>query len=216
MMGLSRALVAAAVLVILTAPLAGAGTTTKWYPDDGAHGSVSSADVMYQDDPDGPSALSKVLASGDCVLWAADQSADVDVPFDKSGWTGPIEAADGSADTTASSGTYTIELGVVDTGGSFSSNVGPADVDFAANGPDEDVGEFTTSESGTFSVPTGSYLGAEFCNNDDAKITLQTDGSSQIDSPSDQPAYPTPELPTIALSLAGLFGLALVGRQRRD
>lgn len=205
----------ATALLLLAVPLAGAETTTKWYPDGDAHGTVSGVDIMHQNDPDGPDTFPALVAAGDCVTWAADQAAETDVSFDKSGWTGPIEADDGTADTDAPSGTYEIEIGVVASTGGFTPWVGPTNVDFFANGPDEDVGDFTTSESGTFTVPETDYLGAKFCNNhasDD--ISLQTDGSSQIQSPSDQPDYPTPELSTLTVSLAGLAGLAVVGRRR--
>lgn len=197
-------------------PIAGAETTTKWYPDGADHGAVSGFDVMHQDDPDAPSDHAvTVAAGGDCVTWTADQAAELELSFDKQGWTGPIESDDGTADTQAATGTYEIEIGWISDAGNFSSAIGPTDVNFYDNGQDEDVGEFTTSESGTFTVPEDAYLGAEFCNHHASQdITLQTDGSSSIQSPSDQPDYPTPELGTLSLSMIGLAGVALVGRRR--
>lgn len=210
--------IAALIAALLAlAPIATAETTTTWHLFGQDHASFAER-VMQQDSATGSTEDTVEIAAGDCQLWIADQDAEVDVTFDKDSWTGDLLASEGTVVLDDPSA-YSANIGVVATDGSFTTEIADTPVEFEENGGTRDYGSFLTDTSGTFTVPDtgtdGDYLGFELCNHTSQKMTLFTDGSgTQIESPSDQPDYPTLEMSAIVLTTMGVLGLFVVGRNR--
>lgn len=197
--------------VLAVAPVASAGTTTSWYLFGDSHGAADHE--MQQGSSSGATTTEVTLADGDCALWGADQAAEVDVTFNKDQWTGDLESQDGDA-VTGDGSAYQGAIGSVASDGTFTAEITGIGIVFEENGPRADIGTFTTSGTGDFTVPAGDFLAFEFCNQSGQEMLLFTAGKSKLQSPSDQPSYPTFELATLGLTALGLVGVGLIARRR--
>ncbi|MDX1611990.1 MAG: hypothetical protein R3185_06440, partial [Candidatus Thermoplasmatota archaeon] len=86
----------------------------------------------------------------------------------------------------------------------------------AENGPTFERGFWQTSSSGTFTVLEGEHLYFELCNDSTQPATILTAGESWVETPSNQPAFPTPELGALLLTGLGILAIAGVARVRRN
>lgn len=197
--------------VLALAPVASASTTTSWYLFGDDH--TAADHVMQQGSSSGASTTEVSVPDGSCVLWGADQAAEVDVTFEKDQWTGDLQSAEDDA-VTGDGSAYQGAIGSVDASGTFTAEISGIDITFEENGPRADIGSFTTSETGEFTVPAGDHLAFELCNQSGQDMLLHTAGESTVQSPSDQPSYPTLELATLGLTAVGLVGVGLIAHRR--
>lgn len=150
----------------------------------------------------GPSSVSITTTSS--VVWRADQTSQ-GCTFPAGTWDGEIFLKE-----EPSSGTITLDVGSWD--GSFHSNGN-------TQSPDPTVGSNDISISADqFSVYSGDYLAFKVTNNTSGTIVVDCDFADQsyLTSPTSDPGYPIPELPTIVLLTTGLVCLAgYFGLKRR-
>lgn len=161
-------------------------------------------DVMYKGVTNKTEGSVSIGASASNI-WIADEAATADVTFSGSAWTGQVVFT--SAPTGGGSPhTFTMEIGY-STDGS----------DFTAGGPDATLtGDGTatvfpyTTDAASFTVTNGKYLALRLTNNSGSSYSVTTGLTwSYTDSPSSDPGYPVPELPTIILLSLGLAGLGI-------
>jgi len=193
-------LVAVAVPFVASA----APETQAWYLND----TVVSG-VGYEMDRGAPDSTesSVTVGAGSNVTWRADEAATVDVPFPSGNWDGFIKL-------TAAPGAGTIRVYVGELVGTTFTNYGTQLFTLEA-GDDFLNMSFTGSP---FTVDTGNYLAIYVENYFGSAIYVDTGGGLQstFTSPSTDPGYPIPELPTIVLFATGLVGLAgYFGLKRR-
>ncbi|GAJ12993.1 unnamed protein product, partial [marine sediment metagenome] len=125
--------------------------------------------------------------------------------FASSAWTGQVVFTSALSDGPPAH-TFTVEIG--------SSTDGS---DFTAGGPDATLtgdGLATvfpyTTDAASFTVTNGKYLALRITNNSGSSYNVTTGLTwSYTDSPSSEPGYPVPELPTIILLSLGLAGLGI-------
>ena len=161
-------------------------------------------DVMYKGVTNKTESSVSIGASASNI-WIADEAATTDVTFASSAWTGQVVFT--SAPTGGGSPhTFTVEIGY-STDGS----------DFTAGGPDATLtgdGSATvfpyTTDAASFTVTNGKYLALRITNNSGSGYNVTTGLTwSYTNSPSSEPGYPVPELPTIILLSLGLAGLGI-------
>jgi len=161
-------------------------------------------DVMYKGVTNKTEGSVLIGASASNV-WIADEAATTDVTFSGSAWTGQVVFT--SAPTGGGSPhTFTVEIGYC-----TDSN------DFTAGGPDATLtGDGTatvftyTTDAASFTVTNGKYLALRLTNNSGSGYDVTTGETwSYTNSPSSDPGYPVPELPTIILLSLGLAGLGI-------
>jgi alkaline phosphatase len=73
-------------------------------------------------------------------------------------------------------------------------------------------------QTGSATVPAGSYLAVQITNNDDMEhkiYTAEGDKASSLTSPNSDPGYPLPEIATVALLGLGLSGLVVFAIVKR-
>ena len=149
--------------------------------------------------------LSVPINAGNSNVWRAENDAEVNVSFTADTWYGLLRCS--SADATKE---FTVSIGVW-SGSSFT-----------AKGTSSEYSFDTTSKvyfisALAFTVPQGQWLAFEVANTGDVNFTIVTDGTSAVNYPPDEPAYPIPELPTIILLGTGLVFLAgYFGLKRRN
>ena len=161
-------------------------------------------DVMYKGVTNKTEGSVSIGASASNI-WIADEATTTDVTFASSAWTGQVVFT--SAPTGGGSPhTFTVEIGY-STDGS----------DFTAGGPDATLtGDGTatvfpyTTDAASFTVTNGKYLALRLTNNSGSGYDVTTGLTwSYTNSPSSEPGYPVPELPTIILLSLGLAGLGI-------
>ncbi|MDX1612524.1 MAG: hypothetical protein R3185_09145 [Candidatus Thermoplasmatota archaeon] len=191
------------------------GTTTQWSILADTHTTGDGLEAhRTQAQSQGPDETVDV-APGTCQVWLSDETADVSATFDKDQWTGAFHAAEGQAPLGE---TFTVNIGAFDPDGDTFNQAVSTSFTYGANGDTFERGYWQTSSSGTFTVPLGDLLYFELCNpsTNSGTATVLADGESWVETPSDQPAFPTPELGALLLTGLGILGIAGVARVRRD
>ncbi|MBA7483932.1 hypothetical protein ES707_19449 [subsurface metagenome] len=161
-------------------------------------------DVMYKGVTNKTEGSVSIGASASNI-WIADEAATADVTFSSSAWTGQVVF------TSAPTGGGTPHTFTVETGSSTDGS------DFTAGGPDATLtgdGSATvfnyTTDAASFTVTNGEYLALRITNNSASAYSVTTGLTwSYTDSPSSEPGYPVPELPTIILFSLGLAGFGI-------
>ena len=200
-------LVALVVSMLLLPSVASAAGRQTWYLDDDLDVDPGWADrIMYQS-PDGEpvngeDALVPVPRLGGQVTWRADFPTEVDVSFGDGPWDGKIMIL---GDVEPDYENIIIQLGYVD-GTGFQSQGQTA----LADGRVQPWGGFFEVDfdlvPGSLVVPEGSYLALRIVNNSADDIQVRTGQShGWLKSPREDPGYPVPELPTVALLGVGLL-----------
>ena len=183
-----------------------ADTTQYWYQSD-ASATGSGADyIMYKDSKVG-AATDITISEEGSLVWTADEAAECAVAFPGGSWSYKVYAA-----ATSSAEEIFLQVGYWD-GTTFHPATGGAVFTVTAN--EYSSGNFTVNP---FDVPDTKWLAYKITNltgSGDFKIVVNHD-DSRIGSPTTDPGYPIPELPTIILLATGLVGLAgYFGLKRR-
>lgn len=192
--------------------IAGAVSNT-WYLSSDSSGTYEY--VMYKDSPSGGTSNVPIPKSTDpnpVRTWTANEAAEVSLTFPAGSWSGilRIYAADKQALT------CNVDIGVW-TGSSFTSH-GSASCNAA-----EDVTTdcpFTIPDASQIDIPAGQWLALQASNPSTAKtLDVIPDGTSYVSSPTTDPGYPVPELPSLILFSAGLitfFSYVLLIKRRGE
>lgn len=212
------AILVAAVLLSSIVGMASAASQT-WYLTN-TDPSVSGAQYqMHKDSGDGTAPVS--ISAGQSKVWVADEYATVN-QIDMSGtWNVNIRVMAWSI----SPGTvkFKVDIGTL-SGGSFTPK---GNTDFTASMGAYETKDFTGDIGTTdHTVGQGDYLAIQVTDYTGylniTVITQDGDNSpSYITSPSTDPGYPVPELPTVLLTGIGLLALAgfvlysRVGKRKR-
>jgi len=195
------------MLAIFLLPQPAQAVSQTWYLTDIASGTNY---IMNKGSTAG-GGTSINITKGANEIWQANEVASVTVGFQAGTWTGDLHHT----------GTQYVEPVVVDIGvwdGSSFTSYGYASGTVYDLEP---TWSFTISAS-AFDIPAGQYLAFKVSNNSGQNRTLEvaTDGTSFVTSPSSDPGYPIPELPTIILLGAGLACLGgyiiFMRRKRRS
>ena len=175
----------------------------RWYLS-----STAGSWVMYKGDETKPSGTVPVTDDSS-EIWRADEAATTDVGFPAGDWTGHITFDAASNDTTVR-----VYVGKWD-GSSFWPSSGDEYDDVSGSS------DFSISAS-SFDVPETKWLAFKTEDYDavaDSNSAVVSVGgnNSYVSSPSSDPGYPIPELPTIILIGVGLacLGGYLVLKRRR-
>ena len=198
---LAMSLVVLLVVAGASPSVVSADTAQPWYLNDTA---IATRYEMDKDTRDyTPSSVS--IDNGSSVVWIADEASQ-GCTFPAGTWGGFVWL------TSSVSGTITLDVGYWD--GTFNSNGNTQDVD-----PQGAAFLGISIGANLFTVASGDYLAFKMTNSTGATISVYTGGPAQsfLTSPSTDPGYPIPELPTIVLLITGLVGLATyLGLKRRN
>jgi hypothetical protein len=204
--GIVVCLLAAALLVSMVGMASAESQTWHLSSDD-----ITGGKVMYQGEHQVGGTANVSIGAGNSVIWIANQSALVDVSFTTdTGWGEQLKKTD------ATSQYYTVEIGIWN-GTAFISK-GSSYEQFVSTDWD------AFAISAMFTVPAGDYLALNVTPDTDMSIMTElflptSPGVSRVSSPSTDPGYPYPELPTIILMSAGLlalFSYVVYGRRRNN
>jgi hypothetical protein len=159
------------------------------------------------------------LAPGDRVWFYAGQLAECNVSFSAGAWN--VSYWVKTLDATESGTTLYTILQNITSGGNSTVTGNEKAISYSGNIQENveslDAGIFTVPKDGRFAIevfwPTGAAGGLEvYCN-------PQGKHSSHVTSPSSDPGYPIPELPTVILLGVGLLvitGYVVLRRNRRE
>jgi Tol biopolymer transport system component len=149
--------------------------------------------------PDNDGVTGSVTLDTGAGIWISDEASDHGVTF-SGDWTVNLEVT--------YLGDWTIRLGEWDGSTAFN------EFNHVRTEPDDHgIINLTFNASGT--VPKGHYLALKIETN--AGATVLTTGDSYLVSPTNDPGYPLPEIPSIsllAIGLAGIGGFLLIKRSR--
>ena len=214
-MGIKKSLALFLVLVLLFSLLpqlvfANGCRQQIWYLDgdeDPDPGPVWADYIMYRS-LDGEHVNENVyyieVGGGNSVVWEADEPAETaGVTFGEGVWDGKIMMAQGSSYDLSN---ITVRIGYID-GSDPEDFHSFADTTLAGQeGNSWNIHYHITADS--FTVPQGAYLALQLYNGTTGTIEVGAGFTHNwLRSPCDDPGYPTPELPALALLAIGLVGL---------
>ena len=194
-------LIAAVVLVSVVGTASAA--TQYWYLKD--TGGAGGADYeMQKGDGHGNT---HIVMTDTSKIWRANEPAELDegVCFGTETWTGIIDYTNerdgGFLDTGE---TMKLEIGSLSPGGAFTPAMEMTDPGYNA------ATTVSVAPGSAFTVPKNHYLALRLTVTGTVHVDVDGGGysSSYIKSPSNDPGYPTPELPTVVLFGTGLLALA--------
>jgi len=194
------------LLVAVTVPLVASadsaqvwylsGTTTSPVPPTGADYNMYKGDATQ-------TAGTVSIANYTYKIWSADEAATVNVPFPAGDWQGLVTLSAGKSNA------FDLEVGTL-VGGTYTPygrNM------FTAGGTGVETFTIGSSE---FTVPSGAYLIFVIYNRGTTLGVEVGQNYGWVKSPTTDPGYPIPELPTIILLATGLaFLAAYLGLKRR-
>ena len=199
------------VILLLAAALplvVSADTTQYWYPSKDSAAGDSEADyIMYKGSLGGSGDVVD-LDQGVGIVWTADEAAERDVGFPAGDWSYSVSTDDESDDDV----TIGVFVGYWDGAFHFEGS------EFVDNTDHSQVytGSIAVDE---FEVAKDYWLAYGIRNMEYRTCTFKlqvNDNDTYIASPSSDPGYPIPELPTIVLLATGLVFLAgYLGLKRR-
>jgi len=136
------------------------------------------------------------IAPDQCVIWTADEAAQVDVTFSEGKW---IVSLCTDQDWSADCDTYVGEWD----GSSFTAFNTVTVVNYGfTNGIIR-----IESQLGSETIWQNNYLALQICNlSTDTTYSVLTEGCSELTSPCEDPGYPFPEI-----AAGVLFGIGLIG-----
>ena len=156
---------------------------------------LDSDSVMYKETHTETGSVT--IGSGQSHVWTAENAAQVNVPFTAGTWTGTLV----NNGTHPTQRTFTVSVGYYD--GTFHSVATSGEYSFTVT-----TVEYSIVDSTGFTVLQNDYLAIQVTSTGNQGFEIVTTGTSDLDSPAIDPAYPVSELPTIILFATGLVFLA--------
>jgi hypothetical protein len=194
-------LLLAGVLLISVTVVAGAAKSQVWHLDSPVHPSAG----RLMESTTGAQSGTVDLPKHEEQIWLAEHAAERDVAFPSGGWLAELEFCSQDAPPGPPYGKGNVKVSI----GGWNPSTGWYDfptwkqpTTWVNNGILK-----VLVQKGPVTVWQGDYLAVKIENMGPVSRVLCTDGSSTLSSPSTDPGYPLPELPTVILLGGGLAGL---------
>ena len=197
------AIVLAAALLISVAGIASAASQ-KWHLKDDSASIPTGTDYWMTRNAGHGAAF--VSIGGVSKIWVSNEAAQIDASFGTGAWTAVIDFTNPPSGYIESGEALTVYIGSFNPDTHTFNSAMSKQFSIPTGG----IYDNTITPGSSFTVPTGDYLALKLemsGGSVDVDVDRVEPSASYIQSPSVDPGYPYPELPTIILMSTGLLTL---------